>query len=590
MGSADMVPEPLRHDSPHVCSSAHTTPRSTSVSFAHGPLRSTIAVITCSAVLSALLLGQSRAAQEPTSDLGTQSVSHFDPRTDELRVGPGSRLVAPDPGTAVPEESSVKGLSVPAAIAPIHETIPAFLSTPADGYRSEVPVLIISYLPTADGVNLDTSKCPDYYSLNPVTLAVLRGTIATFDQRVKFVLEQGSRFRAYRNPRAVPSLGYRVVDDITVFEQTPPGKVIGTSAGYPVYAPDWFSIFSRLNVAHYVNDLGVREIWFWQSGLDASYPSYNPATMNPADFRSCWESNMSSALTGDISNSNRDNTDLPVYAHTYTVYGCNFRRSQAEAVHNHGHQIEAQLAYVNQLQDGNTDLWWKKFVGQNSSGQFITGRCGWTHMPPNTTTDYDYLNTTLVASDIEDWTPSHTGSTTMVNVNTWGNKVYAWPDGVADFSQRVETQWYLYWMQSVPGYANTILSGTDHLTNWWDFLGSWDASIGAVERLHQAAPVLDVAETGPPRSELELRSVSPNPVQQIGRVTFAVTRTGHVDVVLMDVQGRAVRRLFDGVAEPGDHTVEWMRGDPSADVLPAGIYLVRVSEGGVSRVRRVALL
>jgi hypothetical protein len=299
---------------------------------------------------------------------------------------------------------------------------------------------------------------------------------------------------------------------------------------------------------------------------------------------------MSSALTGDISNSNRDNTDLPVYAHTYTVYGYNFRRSQAEAIHNHGHQIEAQLSYVNQFQDGNTDLWWKKFVGQNSTGQFISGRCGWTHMPPNTTTDYDYLNPTVVASDIEDWTPSHSGTTTMVNVNTWANKVYAWPDGVTDFSQRVETQWYLYWMESIPGYANTILSGADYLTNWWDFLGSWDASIGANERLHQATPVLDVAGMGPVRGELGLRSVSPNPIRQIGRIAYVVARRGRVTIELMDVQGRLVRHVFDGMSEPGEHTVEWRRGERSVDVLPAGIYLVRVSEGGASQVRQVALL
>ena len=151
-----------------------------------------IGMIICGAALATALMVRSATAQEPASVLGP-------------------------------------------ATAPIHETIPAFLSTPADGYRREVPVLVIRYLPTADGVNLDTSKSPDYYSLNPVTLTTLRATIASFNQRVKFVLEQGSRFRAYRNPQAVPSLGYRVVDDITVFEQTPPGKVIGTSAGSSVY-------------------------------------------------------------------------------------------------------------------------------------------------------------------------------------------------------------------------------------------------------------------------------------------------------------------------------------------------------------------
>ena len=555
----------------HLASRSHAT-RATRVGgeTAVRTFRWSTGLMVCASVIAAMLLARESASQELITDAPTQPVRTVGPRTDVAQVEPVTTL-AP-------------------ALTPIHEVIPAFLSTPADGFLREVPVLIIRYLPTADGVNLDTSKSPDYWSLNPVTLTTMRATIASFNQRVKFVLEQGSRFRAYRNRQAVPSLGYRVVDDITVFEQTPAGKVIATTAGLPVYAPDWFSIFSRLNVAHYVNELGVREIWFWMGGFDASYPSYNPAIHNPADFRSSWESNMSSSLTGDISNSNRDNTDLPVYAHTYTVYGYNIRRSQAEAIHNHGHQIEAQLAYVCQLKDGNTDLWWKKFVGQNSTGQFITGRCGWTHMPPNTTTDYDYLNSALVASDIEDWNPSHTGSTTMVNVNTWGNKVYTWPQGVTDFPQRVETQWYLYWMQSIPGYGNTLLSGTDHLTNWWDFLCAWDASIGAGKRLHQAAVVLDVPERGPSRRDLDLRSVSPNPVRQVGRIDYETTFSGPVTIELMDIQGRVVRRMFTGVVDPGEHTIEWRRQEPGTGVLPAGIYLLRVSAGGASRVRRVVLL
>ncbi len=180
---------------------------------------------------------------------------------------------------------------------------------------------------------------------------------------------------------------------------------------------------------------------------------------------------MSSPLTGDISNSNRDNTDLPVYGSTYTLYGYNFRRSQAEALHNHGHQVEALFGHAATLQDGNSDLFWKQFVGQDRMGNFVTGRCGWTHMPPNTTTDYDYLNPTLVSSDIADWTPDGTGLTEPVNVDTWGTRSFAWPDGNSSFPQRVETQWYIHWWQSVPGYGNDIRLGTDYMTNWWSFVG-----------------------------------------------------------------------------------------------------------------------
>ena len=506
------------------------------------------------------------------------------------------QLRAKAPGTAT-LTATLKGVSTTIQVTvrapvlpPLYESIPPFLATPVAGYRHEVPLLIIRYLPTANGIDLDTSVSPDFYSLNPITLASLRAQIGGFDQRVKFVLEQGSRFRAYHNTAARPSLGYRVVDDISVFEQSPPGKAIRTSAGYPVYAPDWFSIFDRLDVAHYVNDLGVKEIWFWMGGFDASYPSYDPAIHKVEDFRSSWESNLSSPITGDVSNSNRDATDLPIYSHNYTVYGCNFRRSHAEAIHNHGHQIEAQLSYVTQIRDGNADLWWKQFVGQDAVGNFITGRCGWTHMPPNTTSEYDYVNPTLVPSDVEDWKPDHSGAQTLVNVNTWGNKVYTWPDGVAEFPQRVETQWYLYWMQSIPGFANGIPRGSDELTNWWDFLGAWDASIVGGEGLHATPPILGVPRAPAGASILELRAIAPNPMRGSSRVAYSVPRRMRVEARVSDLHGRVVRNLFDGVVDSGEHAIQWDGLQNRGGRVGPGVYFIRLQGEGCVVSRRIVVM
>ena len=239
---------------------------------------------------------------------------------------------------------------------------------------------------------------------------------------------------------------------------------------------DWFQIFSDLQLDPLMRARQVREIWIADSGFDAGYPSYRAGVHDPNDFRVNFESNMASPLTGDISNSYRDNGDLPILPHTYIVYGINYRRSQAEAVHNVGHQLEAMMSYVASRQDGNDRLFWRDFVGQNAQGQFVTGRTGWTHMPPNTIGNYDYLNTTLVSSDIEDWRPDNSGTKKLVNVDTWGKFTYPWP-GDAEFDGRVESQWYTYWFQNFPGRANRIARGTGWMTNWWAFAGDWDAAI-----------------------------------------------------------------------------------------------------------------
>lgn len=368
------------------------------------------------------------------------------------------------------------------------EVVPITMSQPDDECSvMDMPVLIIRYIPTADGVNLDLAYAADFWSLNPQTVAQVEQTLWAYDERVRFALEEGSRFRDYGTHTKGSYMGYRVVDIITVFEPLPRGKVAYFDVnGYPCFFNDHFTIFERFNVEDYVNNYGVKEVWLWTHSYDSNYPSYNPSIHTPCNFRFIAESNMSSPLTGDISNSNQDPTDLPVYDRTYIVYGQNMRRSQAEVLHNHGHQIERMIPYVNYLQDVNTDLFWKKFVGQNSNNEFITGRCGWTHMPPNTTGNYDYENTTLVFSDIKNWTPAG-GAQQQVNVNTWANMNYSWP-GASSFPQKTESQWYIMWFQSIPGNNNTIPYNGQYITNWWNIIGDWDKAITSGMGLYAPSP------------------------------------------------------------------------------------------------------
>lgn len=478
-------------------------------------------------------------------------------------------------------------------LAPTHEVLPGDLTTPAADAIWDVPVLVIRYFATADGVNLDTSISPDFWWDNPRTLAEMDADVLAMNRRAKFTLEQGSRFRAYGNEDARPSLGYRVVDQVTVYEQTPPGKVIGHDGSDPLWEPDWFAIFERLDVRHYVEDLGVKEVWVWTGGL-GRWPSFDPQVHDVQDFRGGWESNMASPLTGDISNSNRDNTDLPVYDRTYVVYGYNFRRSQAEAVHDHGHQLESQFAHVNQLQDGNTDLFWKRWRGQDQDGNRVTGRCGDTHSPPNTIAEYDYENTDVVWSDIADWTWDGSGTFAPVDVHTWGDLEWPWPDGVMDFSQRVETQWYMYWLMSMPGYDNGLAYESEALTNWWQFVGDWDGAITAGRGLHgsdslAAAPQ---PQPGDAVAALTVRAQRANP--SAGTFAFTVAAAGDETVAaeVLDVRGRRVRRLT-AVPHGGDSAafdLAWDGRDEHGHTVAGGTYLLRVRQGAYTVVRKMAMI
>lgn len=328
-----------------------------------------------------------------------------------------------------------------------------------------MPVVVIVYLPTRDGVNVDASVSGVSGTLNSVATRV-----DGMNRQIKFSLEEGSRYHGYRDPKAKPSLGYKVVAMIAVLEPVPRSNFeVPWNKG--IYRPDYKQILTRFKAQDFVEKQGVKEFWIW---------GYHHKDIEPV------ESNMSSRLSGDISNSERSD-DLPVFDKSYVLYNFGYQRTAAQAVHNHGHHTEAVLAYINTRQDGNADLWSKKFMGKDDQNKWITGRCGWTHMPPNTTKDYDYTNQTAVESDIENWTPERSGPFKPVSARTWGNLAYLWPGNRAP-SDKIEAQWYLYWRQNLPGRENTIRHGTGYITNWWQFIGDWDNAIANKAGLHAPNP------------------------------------------------------------------------------------------------------
>src|SRR5687768_13511995 len=220
----------------------------------------------------------------------------------------------------------------------IIETIPSSLALPAPGALWEIPVVIVRYIPTLDGAVVDAGEAGISGTLDQI-----RERIEVFEERVKFMLEEGSRFRGYHNPGAPYAIAYRVVHIVTVFSHFPRGREVPWNPGH--YFPDYHQILGQIDAESWVNDRGVKEFWIW---------GYHSNVFEQP------ESNMSSPVTGDISNSARFADDLPVFNHTYTVYGYNFARTQAEAVHNHGHQLEAILSHVD------AGLFWKEFVGRNA--------------------------------------------------------------------------------------------------------------------------------------------------------------------------------------------------------------------------------
>ncbi|MCX5758074.1 MAG: hypothetical protein NTU83_06140 [Candidatus Hydrogenedentes bacterium] len=298
----------------------------------------------------------------------------------------------------------------------------------------------MKYFPVKDG-QVDVAVTGDVDG----PLKVIREKTVDVTGQIIGALEAGSRYHGYKNPAAKPSLKYTVVDTLEFLEPLPTVRKI-----YSMSPPmtDYYAIMKRIDIRHWVEDKGVREIWLW--GYQGNKVGL-------------FESNMAGPF-GDVSNSFWDPFDLPVLKKTYTVYHYNYQRGASEAVEDHMHQIEAVLNWADGRRWTLPGRWskllfWGRFVGSDSSNKIVHPGCGWAHYPPNGERDYDWNNPRKVLSDIENWRPDGTGQKQLVGSDRWeGNSL----------------KWFVYWMQNLPGANNGLIDKGKPLRNWWVFIGDFD--------------------------------------------------------------------------------------------------------------------
>lgn len=97
------------------------------------------------------------------------------------------------------------------------------------------------------------------------------------------------------------------------------------------------------------------------------------------------------------------------------------------------------------------------------------------------------------------------------------------------------------------------------------------------------------AVAGQPVSEFALPVVSPNPIHGVAQINFAVPRESRVRVTVLDVQGRPVATLADGLYTAGRYQVSW-GGDTESGAAPSGIYFIRLDAPATKLVQRVVLV
>jgi hypothetical protein len=126
---------------------------------------------------------------------------------------------------------------------------------------------------------------------------------------------------------------------------------------------------------------------------------------------------------------------------------------------------------------------------------------------------------------------------------------------------------------------------------WWGPLLAYDPGrrrvlMGAVDRFWQIdlSRVVAVGPSDP--ATLGLRGASPNPARDDVRIAFSLPSAEPAALEMFDVAGRRVANVAVGRLGPGPHLVSV--ADPRR--LPAGLYLLRLSQGGRMATGTVAVV
>lgn len=149
----------------------------------------------------------------------------------------------------------------------------------------------------------------------------------------------------------------------------------------------------------------------------------------------------------------------------------------------------------------------------------------------------------------------------------------------------------------VPWLGNLI--STQDTTGFVDDIGTYSFyKLAAVDSSGNESPYASVAplivavqeETATPAAPFALAPPAPTPSDAFSRLQFDLPRADAVHLVVYDVAGRTIRRLWTGTANAGRHDLVWDLTDDRRVRVANGVYFARlVSSTGV-RTRRISVL
>ncbi len=198
-------------------------------------------------------------------------------------------------------------------------------------------------------------------------------------------------------------------------------------------------LLNRYQICDKVNSGEVDEVWFWLLPWTGAYEAI--MTGNGA-----FDTN-----GPPLSSSCIRKTHLMAF---------NCERSVSEMTESYIHRIEGTLTHVfdeDPCHNSSMNTDWGKFGTYDKRNPNKAG-CGWSHYPPNGTSDYDWDNTNHVTTNCNDWLnyPNITGSTQSLNCQEWGCH---------------STGFYAWWLNRLPKSNGSTKNKSN---NWWQYIADYD--------------------------------------------------------------------------------------------------------------------
>ncbi len=87
-----------------------------------------------------------------------------------------------------------------------------------------------------------------------------------------------------------------------------------------------------------------------------------------------------------------------------------------------------------------------------------------------------------------------------------------------------------------------------------------------------------------------LHQNAPNPFNPATSISFTLAESRNTSLIVYDALGRTIRTLANGPLPAGKHTIRWDGRDNSGAPVSSGVYLYRLTAGGVAETRRMTLV